>query len=218
MNCLITFAKYPEQGKVKSKLSREIGERFAAELYEAFLLDLYTNHSEQDYELFVAIHNAEDEDKFKQLIPSTNFYTQKGHNLGERLLNAFKDFSISYEKIVIIASDVPTISSETINNAFNVLKEKDVVLGPTIKGGYYLVGLRKPKEIFSTIKWSHEEVLQKTIELIEKNNLSYALLEKRADVNEFKDLKTYSKENLSECPNTLNKLSELDKYLLKNKI
>ena len=75
--------------------------------------------------------------------------------------------------MVLIGSDCPNITPEIINDAFESLTHSDVVLGPTFDGGYYLVGMAKKfHDIFSDITYSTESVLEETLSLAKRNNIS----------------------------------------------
>ena len=105
--------------------------------------------------------------------------------------NAFLELhSIGYEKIVLIGSDSPTIQKRHINLAFIKLKNNDVVIGPSVDGGYYLIGLKKPNQkLFTGINWGTKEVFKQTLLKIRSNNLSLELLEPWYDVDTPSDLK-----------------------------
>lgn len=68
---------------------------------------------------------------------------QKGENLGLRMKNAFiEGKSAGYNNIIIIGSDLFDITTEELSQAFATLNNSDVVIGPAIDGGYYLLGLK----------------------------------------------------------------------------
>ena len=45
-------------------------------------------------------------------------------------------------QVIIIGTDIPDISAATLEKATRALDHHDVVLGPAVDGGYYLMGLR----------------------------------------------------------------------------
>ena len=109
------------------------------------------------------------------------------------MLNAFKhSFDAGYRKSIIIGSDCIEIDSELIEKAFDYLDRCDVIIGPSLDGGYYLIGTNKPIDIiFNNMKWSTENVLGETINRLKKNGLDYILLEYLNDIDKLKDLEKH---------------------------
>lgn len=190
MNAVIIFSKYPEPEISKTRLGKEIGFEKAAELHEKFLDMLFKEHCDRDYSLFISSPFPEDEEKFKNIIP-LKFFLQKQGDLGEKLFFCFEEILKKHEKVIIIGSDLPTLSTETVQKTFKLLDETDVVLGPTYDGGYYLIGMKGTHDIFKNIEWSTETVLQEQIKYIEEKNLTYTLLKKEHDIDTKEDLKYF---------------------------
>jgi glycosyltransferase A (GT-A) superfamily protein (DUF2064 family) len=83
------------------------------------------------------------------------------------------------------------LTRKIIEEAFQILKKNEFVLGPTYDGGYYLLGMNKMiPAVFQNKRWSTETVLAQTVADLEKAGLSYTLLEKLTDIDEEKDLQT----------------------------
>ena len=182
---IILFTKNPELGKVKTRLAKTLGNEKALEIYKKLLIhtqeivapilvDKFVFYSEEIIE-----NDAWSSEVYHKKI-------QKGIDLGERMKNAFQElFELNYDSICIIGSDCFELSSEIINGAFRVLKNNDVVVGPTFDGGYYLLGMNKlHSHLFENIIWSTETVFKETLFKIEKANLSKAILVKLNDVDE----------------------------------
>jgi len=101
-------------------------------------------------------------------------------------------FAADADRVVLIGSDCPDITPEIINEAFESLSHADVVLGPTFDGGYYLVGMaREFHDIFSDITFSTESVLEETLALAKRNNISCHCLDRMNDIDEIDDLNQY---------------------------
>jgi len=191
-NALIIFSKYPEPGRVKTRLAETIGDRKACDLYATFLEDLVQTHANQSYDLIMsyAPHSAETSFESLKLFESyeTKFELQHGKTLGERMQHVFKKCLKEYEKIIIIGSDLPDLEVETIKEAFTWLSSVDVVLGPSVDGGYYLIGLKAPHDIFKNIAWSTGAVWDEQMREIKHKSLTHAALKERFDVDTFEDL------------------------------
>lgn len=192
---LVVVARYPEPGKTKTRLARAIGEAEAARLYHAFLTDLarrfagktYALHwaytpAEVDYQAFVATL-APDQAHFMHSFP------QQGADFGTRLHAAFQwTHAQGFERTILIGSDSPHISRAIVASARAALDEVDVVLGPADDGGYYLIAMRKPYDVFSGIPMSTSVVAEMTIAAAQRQNLTTRLIEPLFDVDELPDL------------------------------
>jgi len=117
--------------------------------------------------------------------------------------NAFKKvFTLGAKKAVIIGTDVPDISIDLIAHSFQLLDEKDFVLGPSHDGGYYLLGMKNLNfNPFPGIKWSTETVLAQTISRITENDFSFTKLEQLHDIDDEHSLKLWMNMNKKDYDN-----------------
>lgn len=188
-NLLVVFAKNPELGKVKTRLAKTVGEKKALEIYLKLLEHTYAvaDKTFADKAIFYSdkIEEFDILDYYK--FPK---FLQKGKDLGERMDRAIGEaFGQSYNKVVIIGSDCYDLTSEIVEDAFKLLDDHNVVIGPALDGGYYLLGMdRHYSHLFRDKKWSTPDVLLDTILDTKKLKLSYALLPTLTDVDEEKDL------------------------------
>ncbi|MFQ5640583.1 MAG: TIGR04282 family arsenosugar biosynthesis glycosyltransferase [bacterium] len=188
MNALIVFVKYPEPGKVKTRLGAEIGLECAAELYELFMRRTFELCQIAGADkVYVAYEPKECQDQFAALIPEEfEQFSQEGDSLGERLQNAFQlVFNKNVDKVMALGSDSPTLPVNLVKSAFDRLDSVDLVLGPAEDGGYYLIGCKAPHpSLFQNIHWSSSSVLQSTLRRAQRLNLSYCLLPEWYDVDD----------------------------------
>ena len=106
---------------------------------------------------------------------------------------AFYDmFSQGYRRAVIIGIDIPLITAQIIERAFFLLETRDVVIGPALDGGYYLIGIRAKSKgwpvLFEAVRWGTAMVLEDTLKKTAKTGLNPALLEPLFDVDTVDDL------------------------------
>lgn len=76
--------------------------------------------------------------------------------------------------LVVIGTDAPTLTGDHVASAHAVLESRDVVLGPALDGGYYLIGLRAPHTgllAFDPALWSTDKVLAATLALADDAGL-----------------------------------------------
>ncbi len=114
---------------------------------------------------------------------------QSTGDLGHRMKEAFRSVLLMEDKAVIIGSDCPELSSDIIEEAFRLLNNYDVVIGPTKDGGYYMLGMKALHlSLFKNIDWSTSEVSRQTIEKIEQEGLSYKKMTELSDLDNEDDL------------------------------
>lgn len=107
----------------------------------------------------------------------------------EELLN------IGYSKELAINSDGPTLPLENISTAIELLEEFDLVLGPGIDGGYYLIGTTGlHSTLFENIDWSTPRVIKQTMARAKAANLKPALLPYGYDVDTVENLHRLERE------------------------
>jgi rSAM/selenodomain-associated transferase 1 len=204
---LVVIARHPEKGKVKTRLARSIGDEATLHLYRAFLTDLarrFTNWNTCDLHWAYTPTDADFDCDLASLSAVDagwwDSFPQQGDALGERLHHIFHTTGDRhYQRTLVIASDSPHISRAIIDQAVQALDNADVVLGPAEDGGYYLIGMRKPHDLFTGIPMSTSVVLQMTIEKALSQRLSVHLLESLFDVDELPDLQRLS-QLLEEVP------------------
>ena len=125
---------------------------------------------------------------------------QRDGELGEKLTHCFAQaFAKGSDRVVIIGSDCPYVSEADIAAAFTALTDHDVVIGPALDGGYWLIGLTKPRPaLFKAINWSTETVLAETLTQAKSANLSVHRLRELSDVDNVIDLMRFHEWSLTQ--------------------
>lgn len=187
---LIIFTRNPELGQCKTRLAKTIGDGAALKIY-TYLLQ-HTSKAVQpvkaDKYVFYS-ENLKNNDFWDESIFIKKL--QFGSDLGSRMEHAFSElFSIGYEKVMIIGSDLLDLNQQIIDNAFEQLAEHDVVIGPAKDGGYYLLGMKMiHQNIFKNKTWGTDSVLKDTLKDLQ--NTKVVLLEELNDIDTFEDMKHY---------------------------
>lgn len=190
MKGLFIFIKNPELGRCKTRLAATIGNNAALKVYINLLDHTRSAALEADCKKYVfydknVIKNDKWDLGFEKRL-------QADGDLGARIKDGFKKVLELNQKAVIIGSDCPEISSDIINKAFLLLEQYDCVIGPTIDGGYYLLGLKENNnDLFENINWSTPSVYEETIQKMKNNNLSFSELPKLTDIDTEDDLKRF---------------------------
>ncbi len=189
------FAKWPDPGRVKTRLARETSPEFAAAIARAFLLDtLELLRDLAGCDLFVAYDPPDSQQKFAELVEGRAqqilLEAQSAGDLGTRLETfCQRRFDDGYESAILIGSDSPNLPAKFLRDAIQMLQSNDAVVGPTSDGGYYLIGMRRTLPIFAGIAWSTDRVFPQTIEHLIAANVPYAVLPQWYDVDTLADLR-----------------------------
>jgi uncharacterized protein len=189
---LIIFARNPVRGKVKTRLAATMGDNKALSIYQS-LLEHTVQITQQlpcDRYVFYADGISKNDVWPDHLYLKKN---QEGNDLGQRMLHAFDTlFQLGYQKIIIIGTDCFELSSSILLDAFTALDEKEVVIGPSEDGGYYLLGMRQFFPfLFQEKAWSTDSVCSSTIQQLEIQKISYDLLPILNDIDTEDDWKQY---------------------------
>jgi rSAM/selenodomain-associated transferase 1 len=165
---VILLLKYPQEGSVKLRLGRQIGDAVAADLYRNFILDMLSTMNDTGLRRSISFFPPASSASLREWLgPSLDLYPQRGRDHPERLMNTFVDaFSRGEERVVVLASDVPDLTKEVMMEALASLDRSDAVIGPSPDGGYYLIGFRRGsfrREPFQDIAWSTPRAFEDTI-------------------------------------------------------
>ncbi|MHB8880278.1 MAG: TIGR04282 family arsenosugar biosynthesis glycosyltransferase [Thermodesulfovibrionales bacterium] len=187
--------KYPEPGRVKTRLARDIGAEQAALISRLTAEKVLRQTSPDDradlrYERYIFYDPPERGQDFISWLPDEEFILQRGRDVGERMDAAVRHLiGLGAHKAVITGADIPGLSREIIAEAFELLDHSDVVLGPALDGGYYLIGMKTPMpELFHDIPWSSPDVLSETLKALGRLKRSYRLLTALSDLDTVEDL------------------------------
>jgi rSAM/selenodomain-associated transferase 1 len=195
---LVIFAKAPVPGQVKTRLCPPLTPDEAATLHGSFVLDTLERTKaavgklKLDMDRYLACAPSSTHVFFKIMEErqGVKLVDQVGDDLGARMHHVVETmFSRGYRRTIIIGTDVPTVPLDHFKQALTSLEDHDLVLGPALDGGYYLIGMNKPMpELFVDIPWSTDQVLILTQEKAAVLGLKTALLERWRDVDTLDDL------------------------------
>ncbi len=204
------MAKFWAPGRVKTRLGESIGMREAAALHQVFVGHLCQILAG------VAAHRQVVLDPIDRLAEATptvpgswELVGQGSGDLGRRMAGWFEEQLAAPQpaggaplRAVLIGADCLTLGPRDINQAIDALDLAEVVLGPSVDGGYYLIGLRGPWRasyggLFRKIPWSTGEVLALTLRRAQQAGLTVAQLAVQEDVDTVGELQRL-RQNLQE--------------------
>jgi rSAM/selenodomain-associated transferase 1 len=182
---LVVFAKEPKMGRVKTRLGHDIGILLATRFYRRTVADVL-RHLGNDGRWKCWLYLSPDKaTQGKPFWPNSfTALKQGGGDIGERMGRAM--VGMPPGPVVIIGTDVPTIRPHHIEAAFKAFGRHDVVFGPALDGGYWLVGARRSPctpELFKKVRWSSKHSLTDSLAKAEQKKLKVALLDTLEDVD-----------------------------------
>jgi len=182
---IIIFTRLPQPGSTKTRLIPRLGPAGAAALHRA--LAEHTVATVRQLPQPMVICHTGDSDAIRQWLGAGLSYRQQATgDLGARMLAAI---TASQGPAVIIGTDCPDLSGEIIGAAVTALKTSDVVLGPALDGGYYLIGMTRPHAaLFDNMTWGGDEVLAETRRRLQAAHLSWTELTPLTDIDRPADL------------------------------
>lgn len=184
---VVVFTRAPEAGRVKTRLARELGEATALAAHrELGALVLSAAAGLADCEVVVAYTPADREELVRAWLGGARHYEpQADGDLGTRMLAAITDrFAAGAGRVLLIGTDCPAVGADLLEAAFRELDRADAVLGPSVDGGYYLIGMTSPiPRLFRDIPWSTPMTLSVTLDRAAAAGVTVALLEERRDVD-----------------------------------
>jgi len=190
------FSRAPVPGNTKRRLIPALGAKGAAEIHKRMLsqvLKVASRTRQASVTLACTpspVHPFFDGLKNEFGIPVV---AQYGADLGERMSFEINRCLKTHSVAIIVGSDCPFIQREDYLLAFDALsKGTHVALGPSLDGGYYLIGLSRPlPELFKGIDWGTNQVFRSTLARIETNGYRWIRLPERADIDRPQDLTLY---------------------------
>lgn len=190
---LILFGRYPVPGRTKTRLIPALGPAGAADLQrrltqKSLTTILQTGLPASSVEF---CYTGAAPDRVKRWLGrhGIGFRRQTGDGLGTRMANAIRAaFRRGSRPVVLVGTDIPGMTAGHIQSAFEALRCNDIVLGPSRDGGYWLIGMRQPADIFQGIAWSRPDVRARTLAQADRQGLTVFQLEPLNDIDTEADL------------------------------
>ncbi len=189
---IIVFTREPVPGSSKTRLAARIGARNAAALADAFTHDALAKVRRLGLPLVIAASTTgalTDNDYFRSLARRFDaaIVDQEEGNLGARMARVLAPFALG--GALLVGTDTPSLPRSVLQRATALIRHNRVVLGPSLDGGYYLVGVRGAlPDMFRGIRWGGPRVLQQTIARLDRLGIRPALAPAWYDVDRWSDL------------------------------
>jgi uncharacterized protein len=184
---VVVMCKTPVRGLVKTRLAADVGDDAALAVYSELLDYVLDRLHHANVHVAVFVEGGELDSRFRGK-NTWQFFTQRGSDLGERIISALHEAPCA-EKMLVIGTDMPFIDATLLTQAAAALDHADVVIGPCVDGGYYLIGMKRVhEELFEGIPWSTADVLASTLGRCAEHRLTSHILPLLRDVDTLDDL------------------------------
>jgi uncharacterized protein len=217
---IIVFSREPVPGSSKTRLAARIGAHNAAALADAFTRDALAKVRELGLPLVIAgsANGGLKNNRYFRLLArrfGANLIDQEAGNLGVRMVRVMTPFAPG--GVLLVGTDTPSLPGSALQRAACLIRHNQVVLGPSLDGGYYLVGIHGTvPDMFRNIRWGGSRVFQQTIARLVRLGIRSALAPTWFDVDRWGDLMLLAEQvrRLTErhahpCPQTAKVLARL---------
>jgi uncharacterized protein len=191
---LLVVAKAPVPGLAKTRLAATIGERAAAEIAAAALLDTLDAVAAaavagRVVALTGDLDAAAGGPEIRHRLGSFTVVPQRGDGFADRLANAHADAAHGFP-VLQIGMDTPQVTAELLADCASRLLDAPAVLGPALDGGWWALGVRSPAmaECLRAVPMSQSDTGDLTLKALQHNGIDVSALEPLADFDVVDDV------------------------------
>lgn len=191
---LLVMAKAPVPGRAKTRLAATVGERIAAEIAAAALLDTLDAVAAAPVAARVVAFSGELDDavgveEIARRLASFTVIEQHGDDFADRLANAHADAADGLP-VLQIGMDTPQVSAGLLAGCAQQLAQAPAVLGFARDGGWWALGVGTPAhaDCLRTIPMSTSDTGALTLKALQSKGVQVRLLEELADFDVVDDV------------------------------
>lgn len=191
---LLIFECLPEDLGARCSLTEELGDEDAHRLFRALRNDTIERFASLGFaHTIMFARNEEQANELKTQYALLKVMTQAGDTPAERLSYAIEDgFEAGFRQIMLLCSFLPTLPIRFVSSGFTLLDMFDdaLVIGPTTRGGYYTLGMRRPlSELFDYLDFMREDVYEESLRRISATDYALYTLPNWHGLKNLEDLK-----------------------------
>jgi glycosyltransferase A (GT-A) superfamily protein (DUF2064 family) len=191
---VLVVAKAPEPGRAKTRLAATVGDRVAADIAAAALLDtldavVASQVAARVVALTGDLDNAAGAAEIRQRLEAFTVIRQRGDDFGDRLANAHAD-AADGQPVLQIGMDTPQVSAGLLDDCARRLLETPAVLGLAFDGGWWVLGVRTPAaaECLRTVPMSQPDTGELTLKALRDNGINVTTVQPVADFDVVDDV------------------------------
>lgn len=191
---VIVFTRVPVPGRTKTRMMPYFSPVECARLHENFLKDIAQECEKVNADIFVCYTPQRGKAYLKTIFKGVvDYIPQMGAGLGERMYQAIGYvLGKGYDSCVLIGTDIPELKASDMEYALRLLDVNDVVFGPTVDEGYYLVGMKRPiREAFEKKTYGTGNVLEQTVVPLKEMGLTVGYVRRLQDMDDREDITCY---------------------------
>ena len=187
---LVIMAKAPRPGSVRTRLAKTLPLPAVTELYLSLLNDTILGPQLDRVDVALMCPAYDVEDLSRAVAQAVRSVPQTDQGLTAGLTSVFAHFTYpGHQRVIAFNSDSPHPPASVLESAFDLLETRDLVVGPTHGGGYYLVGAKAPHPgLFSNDCMGTANALQALLTRARALELSVDLTDPFDDIDEASDL------------------------------
>jgi rSAM/selenodomain-associated transferase 1 len=190
LSTILFFVRWPEPGRVKTRLASAVGQDEACRIHSILAERCFAHALQVPAARVVICGTGAEPVAFAGWLPgAAAYWHQPEGGLGERLEAMFAQaFAEGTPRVAAVGSDAPDLSPESIERSLRALDDHDVTVLPATDGGYVLIGFRQlRRDILRDMPWSTERLLSETISRCAASGLTMYVGERHRDVDTVED-------------------------------
>jgi uncharacterized protein len=191
---VLVVAKAPAPGRAKTRLAATVGDRVAADIAAAALLDTLdavaaTPVAARVVALTGDLDAAARATEVRRRLRSFTVIPQRGEGFADRLANAHADAADGLP-VLQIGMDTPQVTAELLTECARRLLQSPAVLGLADDGGWWVLGVRTPAmaECLRTVPMSQPDTGELTSKALRDNGVEVTPVQRLADFDVVDDV------------------------------
>jgi glycosyltransferase A (GT-A) superfamily protein (DUF2064 family) len=191
---VLVVAKAPEPGRAKTRLAATVGDRVAADIAAAALLDTLDAVAAAPVAARVValtgdLEAAAGATEIRQRLESFTAIPQRGDDFADRLANAHADAAHGYP-VLQIGMDTPQVTAELLTDCARQLLDTPAVLGLAHDGGWWVLGVGTPTiaECLRTVPMSRPDTGELTLKALRDSGIEVTSVRWLADIDVVEDV------------------------------
>jgi glycosyltransferase A (GT-A) superfamily protein (DUF2064 family) len=193
---VLVVAKAPEPGRAKTRLAATVGDRVAADIAAAALLDALDAVAAAPVAARVVaftgdLDAAADAAEIRRRLESFTVIPQRGDDFAHRLANAHAD-AADGNPVLQIGMDTPQVTAELLTDCARRLlgDAPAAVLGLAHDGGWWVLGVTTPTiaECLRTVPMSRPDTGELTLKALRDNGIDVIPVQRLADFDVLDDV------------------------------
>jgi uncharacterized protein len=184
---LLVVAKAPEPGRAKTRLAATVGDRVAADIAAAALLDTLdavaaAPAASRVVALTGDLAASAAAAQIRQRLESFTVIEQRGDDFADRLANAHIDAAAGFP-VLQIGMDTPQVTADLLAGCARSLLGAPAVLGPAVDGGWWVLGVQDPAmaECLRAVPMSQPDTGELTWKALHDNGIDVISVDRLAD-------------------------------------